>query len=173
MKYSFSIAVLCALGLSASSACLAAAQAKAPAKPGAKEPVQEEGPPVLAVPEGYRYNPEGRRDPFLNPVPKPTPAAQAEAAAAIARPPGLRGVLLSEVRITGIVTSKDPGMTKVVLVTSGRKTYFAGRGEALFDAVIKEIRPDSVVFSIVSPTTRQPTNEDAVRTVGTSAGENK
>ena len=34
---------------------------------------------VLAVPAGYRYDPHGRRDPFVNPIPKPV---KDEAAAA-------------------------------------------------------------------------------------------
>src|SRR5205823_11152412 len=36
-----------------------------------QQPPPEEPPPVFAVPKEYRYNARGRRDPFVNPIPKP------------------------------------------------------------------------------------------------------
>src|SRR5881396_2398437 len=49
---------------------------KPPEEPPQKPP--QEPLPVLAVPKDYRYTPRGRRDPFVNPIPKPvTPAAAA------------------------------------------------------------------------------------------------
>jgi Tfp pilus assembly protein PilP len=136
----------------------------------------EDPPPALSVPAGYRYEPRGRRDPFVNPVPKPERAGADETPVPVVRPDGLPGVLVSEVKLSGIVHSSDKTMNKAMLVV-GRNTYFAKKGDHLFDGVIKEIRPNEVVFSMVSATTRRPINRDTVvrtgASSGTSAGEKK
>ncbi len=119
-------------------------QAKAP--PAQPKP-ENEGPPAMAVPPNYKYDTKGRRDPFLNPVPKPP---KPEPEIPVVRPPGLKGVLLSEAAIAGIVSSKDPEMNRVVLTAPSGRTYFASKGDNLFDAVIKEIQRDGVVFEVRS-----------------------
>jgi len=102
----------------------------------------------MAVPPTYRFQSRGRRDPFVNPVPKPvapTPVIP------VVRPPGLKGVLLSEAVVAAIVVSKDaPDMTRAVINAVGNKTYFARKGDALFDAVVKDIQKDAVVFVLTT-----------------------
>ena len=146
----------------------AGVQAQAPASATAQV---DEAPPLLAVPAGYKYDSRGRRDPFVNPIPKPT---KPEADIPVIRPPGLKGVLVSEAKLMGVVTSKEPGMNKVVIQAPGNKTYFAARGDALFDAVVKEIRPDAVVF-LLAPPKGQPqlNNREVVRKVNPAPGENR
>jgi hypothetical protein len=132
-------------------------------------------PPALSVPPGYRYESRGRRDPFVNPTLKQERAAVDETPVPVVRPDGLPGVLVSEVKLSGIVHSSDQIMNKAMLVV-GRNTYFAKKGDSLFDGVIKEIRPNEVVFAMVSQTSRKPINRDTVvRTGGSSrtAGEKK
>jgi hypothetical protein len=150
-----------------------AAAQKTPPKAPAKPQAQEDPAPVLSVPEGFRYDPRGRRDPFVNPLPKPVvPPPEVP----VIRPEGLPGVLVAEAKIAGIVSSKEPGMTKVIINAPGRKTYFAVKGDTLFDGIIKEIRPDEVVFTMISPSTRRPVDREAVvRTgsAGNTAGEKK
>src|SRR5262245_4577370 len=85
----------------------------------AKAPADE--PPVLSVPEGYKYNGRGRRDPFVNPVPKPITKPAASPAPPRQRPPGLKGVLVSEAVVAGVVTSREPSMTVVVITAPGGK----------------------------------------------------
>lgn len=122
----------------------------------------EELPPPLTVPQGYRYEPRGRRDPFVNPVPKPVASA---GAVPVVRPDGLPGVLVSELKVSGIIYAEDPSMKKAILA-AGRKTYFAKQGDHLFDAVVKEIRPNEVVFMMVSTTTKKPLNRETVVATG-------
>ena len=154
----------------------AAVAGKPPAKPVAGQTAQVEidPPPALTVPQGYSYQPKGRRDPFVNPVPKP--AGGETVARPLIRPDGLPGVLVSEVKLSGIIYSPQAAMKKAILVV-GRSTYFAGQGDSLFDGVVREIRPNEVVFSMVSTTTKQSVNrETVVRTGGSSVtlvGENK
>src|SRR5687767_1923581 len=82
-------------------------------------PPAEQEPRPLSVPKDYRYNSRGRRDPFVNPVPKPieraAPASASSSATGTVRPPGLRGVLVNEATIAGVVTSRDPSMTLVII----------------------------------------------------------
>src|SRR5437868_11105654 len=83
---------------------------QAPAQKPAEEP-----PPPLSVPKDYRYNARGRRDPFVNPVPKPA-GQKATAAAALAPqcPQGLKGVLVAQATIAGIVVSREPSMNVAI-----------------------------------------------------------
>src|SRR5438034_7865603 len=112
----------------------ALSQAGKPAPPPPEDP-----PPVLTVPKNYKYEARGRRDPFVNPVPKPVSAA---AAIPVVRPPGLKGVLIAEATIAGVVTSREPSMNLVIINAPAGKTYFARIGDELFDARVKEIRLD-------------------------------
>src|SRR5438552_18994933 len=98
--------------------------AQAPPKPADEPP-----PSPLAVPKDYHYNGRGRRDPFVNPVPPPAP--NTPGAAAGPRPPqcpqaqGLKGVLVGQAAIAGVVTSREPSMNVVIIGAPGGKTYFA------------------------------------------------
>ena len=160
----------------APAAAAVAGKPQAAKKPAAGQTAQVEidPPPALTVPQGYSYEPRGRRDPFVNPVPKPVGGETV--ARPLIRPDGLPGVLVSEVKLSGIIYSPQATMKKAILVV-GRSTYFAGQGDSLFDGVVREIRPNEVVFSMVSTTTKQPVNrETVVRTGGSSVtlvGENK
>jgi hypothetical protein len=108
----------------------------------------------------------------VNPIPKPT---EEQAVAPVVRPPGLKGVLFAEANLIGIVSSREPTMNKVVIQAPGNKVYFAARGDTLFDAVIKEIRADAVVFTLAASNPRgQPVPaRDIVRRVNPVPGENQ
>ena len=119
----------------------------------------------MGVPPSYRYDSRGRRDPFVNPVPKP----KVEAAVPIVRPKGLPGVMISEAVISGIVWSREVEMNRVVIAAPGGRTYFARRGDALFDAVIKDIERDGVVFQVKAKDREgNPILEEVVRRVRTT-----
>src|SRR5262249_31723349 len=93
-----------------------------------------------------RFETRGRRDPFVNPVPKPATTAAPPPAV---RPPGLKGILLSEATVTAIVVSKEaPELSRAAISTPGNKTYFARKGDALFDASIRYIKRDAVVCEL-------------------------
>jgi hypothetical protein len=102
----------------------------------------------MSVPPSYKYDARGRRDPFVNPVPKPrTPEPEIP----VIRPPGLKGVLTSEAVIAGVVVSKEaPELNRIMIQAPGGKTYFARNGDSLFDSVIKEIQRDAVVFLLTA-----------------------
>jgi hypothetical protein len=122
--------------------------AQTPAAPPQAQPAKpaEEPPPAMSVPQQYRFQTRGRRDPFVNPVPKPVAPV---AVVPIERPKGPKGVLLSEAKLLGVVYAKDaPDMTRAMISSSGGMTYFLRKGDELFDAVVKDIQRDGVVFEL-------------------------
>src|SRR5438128_574047 len=134
----------------------------------------EEPPPVLSVPKDYRYNARGRRDPFVNPVPRRGTAEQRANAPPPAPdcPAGLKGVLVSQAAITGVVTSREPSMNIAVLAAPGGKTYFARVGDALCDAVVTSIKLDTVTFAVtVPPGNDQKAPREIVRKVRPTPGD--
>jgi len=143
-----------------------AAQTKAPPAPG--EPGQEQSAlPAMTVPPSYRYESRGRRDPFVNPVPKPVEEKPPAAAVAQDRPKGPRGVLLSEAQVAAIVVSEQaPELTRVLIRTSAGRTYSLRKGDAIFDAVVKDIRRDAVVFELTSKDRSANASREVVRKVG-------
>ena len=136
----FSLAITLVVGIAAQ----AALQQPRPGQQPPPPPTEEEPPPAMNVPPSYRYDSRGRRDPFVNPVPKPKP----DQIVPIIRPKGLPGVMISEAQIAGIVWSHEAEMNRAVIAAPGGRTYFAKKGDALFDAVIKDIERDGVVFQV-------------------------
>ena len=141
-------------------------------KPPASTVQAEEQPPVLSVPKDYHYNARGRRDPFVNPVPKPKITA-ASASLPPSRPAGLKGVLVDEALVAGVVTSKEPAMNVVIISAPGVKTpYFARVGDQLYDASVKSIKLDTVTFArTASGGSDSKTPREIVRKVRPTPGE--
>ena len=92
------------------------------------------------------FNPHGKRDPFVDLTQaltedkpifySPPPISQ--------RPPGMPGLLVSEVTVTGLAV----GETSKIAILRGvdEFTYLAREGSKLFDGHVSEITPDTVVF---------------------------
>ena len=119
----------------------------------------------MTVPPSYRFAAGGRRDPFVNPVPRP---AEEKPAAAVPenRPKGPRGVLLSEAQVAAIVVSQQaPELTRVLIRTTAGRTYSLRKGDAIFDAVVKDIRRDGVVFELTSKDGNPNAPREVVRKV--------
>lgn len=113
---------------------------------GDENQTEEPVPSVPAIPEGieitegsgYRYESQGRRDPFislalgLNVLPPDE------------RPPGLQGMLIQEVSLRGIVKTVDGHIA--MIQGTDNKSYFARAGERLYDGNIQNIDDGKVVF---------------------------
>lgn len=86
----------------------------------------------------YRYDPQGRRDPFrslIGPAPK-LDAGQ--------RPPGVPGFLIDEMKLQGVVRT-GAGLTAMVNGPDN-KGYLIRVGDKVFDGEVIRITPTSVVF---------------------------
>ena len=86
----------------------------------------------------YRYDPQGRRDPFrslIGPTPQLEPGQ---------RPAGVPGFLIDEMKLQGIFKTRA-GLTAMI---SGpdNKGYTIKVGDRVFDGEVVRITPTSVVF---------------------------
>jgi len=132
-------------------ATLARAQAAPPAAPAANTPAAtpavvtpaapapsaaEKGDDA-AEPQGFTYNPEGRRDPFISLLRRGDAGSGARVA-------GLGGLGTSEVSLRGILTSE--GAFVGILHGIDSKNYIVRVGDKLSDGTIRTITKDSVVI---------------------------
>lgn len=92
-----------------------------------------------STPESYRYDPQGRRDPFqslIGPAPKIQPGQ---------RPPGPPGFLIDEIKLQGVVRTKQQGLVAMVNGPDN-KGYLIRIGDKVLDGEVIRITPSSVVF---------------------------
>jgi Tfp pilus assembly protein PilP len=151
---------------------IAAAQTPAPAGAHAttsKAP-SADAPPVLPPlePQGYTYDPGGRRDPFVSLLRR---GADSQRDVGGARPSGLAGIATSELAVKGIVTSGSGYLAVAQGVDN--KTYILHVGDKLFDGEIRAIDADSVVIlqQVSDPLSTQKARE--VRKMLRQTGETK
>jgi type IV pilus assembly protein PilP len=117
------------------------ASAPAPAAPAAAAQPQTpaEKAQSAAEPQGYTYNPEGRRDPFVSLLLRGTDNRNAGAKIA-----GLGGLGTSEVSLRGTVASQ--GAFVGILQGVDAKNYIVRVGDKLSDGTIRSITADSMVI---------------------------
>src|SRR5439155_4645709 len=106
----------------------------------AREGVQQSLQEILEEPstsESYHYDPQGRRDPFqslIGPAPKLQPGQ---------RPPGPPGFLIDEIKLQGIVRTKQQGLIAMVNGPDN-KGYLIRIGDKVLDGEVIRITPSSV-----------------------------
>jgi type IV pilus assembly protein PilP len=103
--------------------------------------VQQSLEEILEEPAGadtYRYDPQGRRDPFRSLV-GPAPKIQEGQ-----RPPGMAGFLIDEIKLQGVIRTKQ-GLV-AMLSAPDNKSYLVRVGDKVLDGEIIRITPSSVVF---------------------------
>jgi len=95
---------------------------------------------ALITGQGFSYNPEGRRDPFRSPF-------GIVGGNIGKRPPGLAGMLVAEINLTGSVHDPRDGDVAVVM-GSDNKGYFLRVGDEVYDGTIIAIdaRQGTVTF---------------------------
>ena len=91
-------------------------------------------------PQGFTYNAEGRRDPFVVLLKRGSDAAATTAAA---RAAGLAGLSTGEVTLRGVLLSE--GSYVGMLLGSDDKTYIVRPGDRLADGTITAITGDALV----------------------------
>jgi Tfp pilus assembly protein PilP len=113
-------------------------------------------PPKAEEPQGYTYNPEGRRDPFVSLLRR---GAEPQKLPAGARPAGLAGLAASEVTLKGTLQGRDGFVG--LLQGSDNKSYLVRPGDKLLDGVIRTITADSLVIvqQVNDPLSLQKTRE--------------
>jgi len=87
----------------------------------------------------------GRRDPFKLPGP-PAPAGAGGEAPIGNLPPGTRGLVISRLKLEGIVRLDTSGVLIAVVDTNANRAYFLRENDAVYNGVVAKITPDSVTF---------------------------
>jgi Tfp pilus assembly protein PilP len=131
-------------------------------------PADASASPALQA-HGFTYNPEGRRDPFVNLLRRGTGV---DLAASIGpRPNGLKGLGTGEVTLKGTMASQ--GAYVAILQGSDARTYVVRAGEKLFDGTVRTITADSMVIlqQVNDPLSKETQRE--VRKVLRQTGEAK
>ncbi len=86
----------------------------------------------------------GRRDPFKLPG---APVAGGETGGPVGPlPPGTRGLVISRLRLEGIVRLDNTNTMIAVVDTSANRAYFLRENDAVYNGVVAKITPDSVIF---------------------------
>jgi type IV pilus assembly protein PilP len=88
--------------------------------------------------DSYRYDPQGRRDPFQSLV-GPAPKMQSGS-----RPPGVPGFLIDEMKLQGVVKTKQGHVA--MINGPDNKGYLIRVGDKVLDGEVIRITPSSVVF---------------------------
>jgi type IV pilus assembly protein PilP len=117
----------------------AAPAAAAPAAPAANAQAPAEKADNAAEPQGFAYNPEGRRDPFVSLLRRGLDARNTGPKMA-----GLGGLGTSEVSLRGVLTSE--GAFVGILQGVDSKNYIVRVGDQLSDGTIRSITKDSMVI---------------------------
>src|SRR3954464_646210 len=92
-----------------------------------------------SAPDAYHYDPQGRRDPFqslIGPAPKLQPGQ---------RPPGPPGFLIDEIKLQGVVKTRQQGLVAMVNGPDN-KGYLMKIGDKVLDGEVIRITPNSIVF---------------------------
>lgn len=120
---------------------LFAQQPAAPADPSAQSSVQADLQEILEEPattDTYRYDPQGRRDPFRSLI-GPTPKISRENA-----PPGPPGFMIDEIDLQGVFQTRQ-GL--VAMVRGPDNNGYSMRvGDKVYDGEVIRITPASIVF---------------------------
>jgi len=95
--------------------------------------------PDAAEPQGFTYNPEGRRDPFVSLLRR-----GADAAPTSSRVAGLVGLGTAEVSLRGTLQTR--GAYVGILQGVDSKTYIVRAGDRLSDGTIRSISADAMVI---------------------------
>jgi type IV pilus assembly protein PilP len=91
-----------------------------------------------AATDTYRYDPQGRRDPFrslIGPAPKLEPGQ---------RPPGVAGFLIDEMKLQGVIQTRH-GL-QAMISGPDNKGYALRVGDKVLDGEVIRITKSSVVF---------------------------
>ena len=92
-----------------------------------------------SAPDAYHYDPQGRRDPFqslIGPTPKLQPGQ---------RPPGPPGFLIDEIKIQGVVKTRQQGLVAMINGPDN-KGWLMKVGDKVLDGEVIRITGNSIVF---------------------------
>jgi hypothetical protein len=117
----------------------------------------------------------GKRDPFKLPPPPGTKGAEGiSESAAGPMPPGARGLIISQLRLQGVVREEVSNKMIAVVTNETRRAYFLKDNDAVYNGVVSKITPDALYFkeNVLDPNGRVSTRE-VVKRLGSAPGEGR
>jgi hypothetical protein len=120
----------------------APADTPASAEAPADTPQGQAAKPSPLEPQGYTYEPAGRRDPFVSLVRRGDESAGTMVGV---RPPGLAGMATSELALRGTIQGKTRQWIAILQGVDG-KNHLARAGDKLFDGTVRAVTADSMVI---------------------------
>jgi hypothetical protein len=138
---------------------------------GAKTPVQpKQGPEAAPLAETMA----GKRDPFkLPPAPSNKVPGEAQESAA-GLPPGNRGLIISQLKLQGVVHEEASNKMLAVVTNDTKRAYFLTENDAVYNGVVSKITPDAVYFkeNVLDQNGRVSARE-VIKRLGSAPGEGR
>ena len=120
---------------------------------------------------------EGKRDPFkipLAPSGKVNGEGNMESVPGGALPPGVRGLLISQLRLEGVVRQQTANKMIAVVTNETRRAYFLHENDSVYNGVVSKITPDAVYFKEnVLDSNGRVTTREVVKRLGSAPGEGR
>jgi hypothetical protein len=117
----------------------------------------------------------GMRDPFKLPPPPGTKGAEGIAESIVGPlPPGTRGLIISQLRLQGVVREETNNKMIAVVTNETKRAYFLRDNDAVYNGVVSKITPDAVYFkeNVLDQNGRVSTRE-VVKRLGSAPGEGR
>jgi hypothetical protein len=89
-------------------------------------------------------------------------------------PPGTRGLIISQLRLQGVVREETSNKMIAVVANETRRAYFLKDADTLYNGVVSKITPDAVYFkeNVLDQNGRVSTHE-VVKRLGSAPGEGR
>ena len=89
-------------------------------------------------------------------------------------PPGKRGLIISQLRLEGVVRQTGGRPTIAVVTNSTNRAYFLRESDEVYNGVVSKITPDSIYFTENVRTPGGPmTSREVIKRLGSGPGENR
>jgi type IV pilus assembly protein PilP len=137
MRTAFLIVAVALLAATPVSGQAPAPSPVAPAATTTPAPVPNASPAL--EPQGYDYNPAGRRDPFISLIRRTTAVS---GVSAHSRPTGIAGLSSDEITMRGVVKGRDGW--KAIVKGADNRTYTVKAGEQLYDGTVRAVTADAM-----------------------------
>lgn len=143
-------------------------------RPGAAETRVPDAGPVRVPSAEILSTAAGRRDPFKPWEPSGSPGHHAADETSGALLPGIRGLVISQLRVVGIVRQESPNTMIAVVTNYTKRAYFLRENDVVYNGVVSKITPDAVYFkeNTLGSTGRVGTHEVEMR-LGSAVGEGR
>jgi len=150
--------------------------ARATAVKSAKTPAQRKGTTESSSSSSLTA---GKRDPFKLPETAGGKGGSGEnimegAPAGGVLPPGVRGLLISQLKLEGVVREQNANKMIAVVTNETKRAYFLSENESVYNGVVSKITPDAVYFKEnVLDSNGRVTTREVVKRLGLAPGEGR